>query len=89
MKILVRKKGYTINKFGSMFTIFFCNNKINNYSDVQKCDLIKFAEFYCKLLSLGIYFSPSQYEANFISLRHSEKQLKEATSIIEEALNWL
>ncbi|MDD5686569.1 MAG: glutamate-1-semialdehyde 2,1-aminomutase [Elusimicrobia bacterium] len=67
----VRKMGLNINAIGSMFSVFFSKGNINNYSDLKKCDTIKFAGFYNNLLKEGIYLSPSQGETNFISIKHN------------------
>ncbi len=58
-----------------MFTLFFSKNKIKKFKDVKDCRFNDFANYYRKLLSKGIYFSPSQYETNFISSAHTAKQL--------------
>jgi len=63
------------NRVGSMFTLFFTDQKVKNYQDVKKCDQKLFAAYFKKMIEAGIYLPPSQFEANFISLALSEKDL--------------
>ncbi|MFZ2656211.1 MAG: glutamate-1-semialdehyde 2,1-aminomutase [Victivallales bacterium] len=61
---------------GGMFTIFFTGEKmLRNLDEVKSCDTAKFAEFFRRMLGKGIYLSPSQYEVDFISAAHSEKDI--------------
>ena len=69
-----------------MFTFIFYPNEIRNFKNVKACDTEKFAAFFNKLLEKGIYFSPSQFEANFISAEHSKHQLDKTLQIIQQAL---
>ncbi|MDI6757179.1 MAG: aspartate aminotransferase family protein, partial [Endomicrobiia bacterium] len=43
----------------------------SDYDDLKKCDTERFAAFHRVLLDEGIYLSPSQGEADFISIRHA------------------
>ncbi len=62
----------TLNHIGPMFTIFFSKQQPQCFEDVKKCDFERFREFYKYMLESGVYLSPSQYEANFISAVHDE-----------------
>ncbi len=87
-KIIV-KKDIQANFFNSMFTVFFTDSSINNFNDVNRCDLKRFAKFHKMLLEMGIYLSPSQYEANFISSAHSYDDLENTLSKIKKVINHL
>jgi glutamate-1-semialdehyde 2,1-aminomutase len=63
------------NRVGSMFTLFFTEQKVKNYQDVKKCDQQLFAAYFKEMIEAGIYLPPSQFEANFISLALSDKDL--------------
>lgn len=65
----------TINRAGSMFTIFFTDKPVNNYEDAAASDLSRFAAFFKGMLGRGIYLTPSQFEANFISLKHTSADI--------------
>lgn len=72
----VSGKDITINSVGSMFTMFFTSGDVNSFEDVTKCDMKRFAAFFRYMLSRKFYISPSQFEANFISTAHSERELE-------------
>lgn len=66
-----------INRVGSMFTLFFTNEKeVNNFSDVMKCNTSLFAKYFKLSLENGIYTAPSQFEAGFVSIAHSKEDLQ-------------
>lgn len=77
-----------INKIASMFTIFFNKNKkINNYKKAKKSNIKLFAKFHKELLKNNIYFPPSQFEACFLSVAHSNQDIKYTTQAINNALD--
>ena len=60
-----------------MFGYFFTNlNEVTNYDEVKKCNKKVFINFFNMMLSKGVYFAPSMFEAGFISYEHSEKILR-------------
>jgi glutamate-1-semialdehyde 2,1-aminomutase len=65
----VSQKGmnFTINRVGSMFTLFFASGAITNFASATKSDTALFARYFNSMLNQGIYLAPSQYEAMFIS----------------------
>mgnify|MGYP000370187417 FL=1 len=58
---------YTINQIGSMFTLFFTDKAVNNFSDAKTSDTALFGKYFKGMLDKGIYLPPSQYESWFIS----------------------
>lgn len=75
-----------IQNIGSMFTIYFQNNIPSNLAEMKLCNTKQFNVFFHKLLSCGVYFSPSQYEVNFISTAHSKEILSLAAIKIIQSL---
>ncbi len=71
---------------GSMAGFFFTNEKINNFDDAKKCDLDKFAKFYRLMLKKGVYLAPSQFEACFVSLAHSDEDIDQTIKAANEAM---
>ncbi|MBP5455914.1 MAG: glutamate-1-semialdehyde 2,1-aminomutase [Paludibacteraceae bacterium] len=71
----ILNKGMVLNRVGPMFTLFFKEGKVENFSDVRQTDQERFARFFRYMLSNGIYVSPSQFESNFISIKHTEEDL--------------
>lgn len=64
-----------INKFSSMFTLFFTEEEVFDYASAKKADTKRYAQFFQKMLKGGIWFPPSQFEACFVSLAHTEKDI--------------
>jgi glutamate-1-semialdehyde 2,1-aminomutase len=62
-------------RVGSMFSLFFTSEVVVDYETAQKSDTNKFSHYFHSMLEEGIYLPPSQFEANFISLAHSEEDL--------------
>ena len=58
---------YTVNRVGSMFSLFFTAEPVNNLDDAKKADLPAFGRYFHAMLKRGIYLAPSQFEALFIS----------------------
>ncbi len=68
--------GITFQRIGSLFTLFFTDKKkIEDYDDVARCDMNRFAKFFRGMLEQGVYLAPSQFEANFISIKHSPQDI--------------
>lgn len=86
LKGVSENKGMVINSFKSMFTLFFHENEINDFEDVNHCNLKRFERFFKKALDKGLFFAPSQFEANFISAAHSSINLDKTLDIISEIL---
>lgn len=72
----------TLNRIGSMFTIFCTPNRVTDYQSAKTASPECYAQFFRSLLAKGIYFAPSQFEANFISAAMSHENLRKAASII-------
>jgi glutamate-1-semialdehyde 2,1-aminomutase len=62
----------TINRVGSMFTVFFTAEPVSDYASAKKADVAAYGIFFRSLLETGVYFPPSQFEAAFVSTAHSE-----------------
>ncbi|MEP0891435.1 glutamate-1-semialdehyde 2,1-aminomutase [Leptolyngbya sp. PL-A3] len=59
----------------AMFGFFFTEGPVHNYEDAKKCDLQKFARFHRGMLEQGVYLAPSQFEAGFTSLAHTDADI--------------
>ena len=79
-----------INRVGSMFTLFFTNEKsVKSLADVNKCDTALFARYFKLSLDNGIYLAPSQYEAGFVSGAHTKEDIQKTIKASYEALKEL
>lgn len=65
-----------IQNVGSMFTLFFGKQKVRHLQDARDCDQHLFAHFFRTMFDQGIYISPSQHEALFISAVHEDDHLE-------------
>lgn len=77
------EKGFTVNRVGSLLSPFFTEGPVTSYADVLKCDTDKFAAYFGKMLSQGIYVAPSQFEAMFISDVHTADDLDKTIKAIQ------
>jgi glutamate-1-semialdehyde 2,1-aminomutase len=66
----------TINRVGSMFTLFFTATKVNDYHSALTADTKRYAAYFRAMLGEGISLAPSQFEAAFISFAHTEDDLE-------------
>jgi glutamate-1-semialdehyde 2,1-aminomutase len=58
-----------------MFGLFFCEGPVHNFEDAKHSDVTKFGRFHRGMLEQGIYLAPSQFEAGFTSLAHTEDDI--------------
>ncbi len=79
----------TINRVSSMFTVFFAPEPVRDYASAQKSDTRRFALFFRGLLERGVYFPPSQFEAAFLSLAHSDEDIQMSIRAAGETLRGL
>ena len=82
--LTANNKTFTINRVGSMISIFFCENTVENYEDASKADTPEFKKFFHDLLERGIYIAPSSYETWFITDALSYEDLDETIKVIDE-----
>ncbi len=83
------KHQVTGGQISAMFGMFFTGDSVHNYEDAKKSDLIKFGKFHRGMLERGVYLAPSQFEAGFTSLAHSEADIDQTLAIAEEVLTTL
>jgi glutamate-1-semialdehyde 2,1-aminomutase len=71
-----RKIPLTVNRVGSLLTVFFTPGPVTNLAEAKKSDTQVFARFFQGMLREGVYLPPSQFEAWFISTAHTEADLE-------------
>ncbi len=77
------------NRVGSMLGLFFTDCAVNNFDDAKTCDLEQFARYYQGMLAEGIYLAPSQFEAGFVSLAHTEEDIERTIAAASRVLGRL
>ncbi|MBN1457097.1 MAG: glutamate-1-semialdehyde 2,1-aminomutase [Sedimentisphaerales bacterium] len=75
---------HTINQVGSMFTLFFTAGPVTDYDSALKSDTKKFAKYFKHMLNAGIYLPPSQFEANFLSTKHTDAHIKRTIEVLKK-----
>jgi len=76
----------TINRVGSLLSIFFTAGPVRNFEEVQRSDIGRFKRFFSRMLEAGIYLAPSAYEAMFICLAHTESDIEQTLEAAYNAL---
>jgi glutamate-1-semialdehyde 2,1-aminomutase len=75
----------TINRVGSMITVFFCAGPVTDYATAKASDTKRFARFFHAMLERGFYLPPAQFEAAFVSLAHGEAEIDTTVASAVEA----
>lgn len=63
-------------RVGSMFTLFFTSEPVFDFQSAKRSDTERFANYFREMLNRGIYLPPSQFEAAFLSLAHTEQDIE-------------
>lgn len=77
---------FTINRVGSMFTLFFTDREVIDYETAKTSDTKMFSKFFIEMLKRGIYLAPSQFEAAFASTAHSTEDIEKTNRAFAEAI---
>ena len=75
----------SINSAPGLFTVFFTEGPVTNYQTAKMSDTKRFAQFFIQMMEQGIYLPPSQFEAWFLSLAHTQKDLDQTIEACELA----
>ncbi|MBZ8181387.1 glutamate-1-semialdehyde 2,1-aminomutase [Oscillatoria salina] len=79
----------TGGSLSAMFGMFFTGEEVHNYDDAKKSDLAKFGRFHRGMLERGVYLAPSQFEAGFTSLAHTDEDIDRTLAVAKEVLSGL
>ncbi|MDB6021156.1 MAG: glutamate-semialdehyde--aminomutase [Pedosphaera sp.] len=71
----VAKVPVQFKRIGSMFCGYFTDKPVHNLADAMHSDRARFAKYFHGMLDEGIYLAPSQFEAGFISVAHTEEDI--------------
>lgn len=77
-------RSVTVNRVGSMFTVFFTPHEVTSYEMAKQSDTAAFREFFHWMLDRGIYLPPSQFEAGFVSTAHTEADITRTAETVAE-----
>lgn len=89
MRKIAQEAGHHVvgGQISAMFGMFFTDTPVHNYDDAKKSDLQKFSRFHRGMLERGIYLAPSQFEAGFTSLAHTEEDIEQTLAAAKEVLS--
>ena len=77
---------YQTNRVGSIMTLFFTEVPVASFDAANACDQDLFARYFREMLNRGVYLAPSQFEAAFVSLAHSDADIDATIKANYEAL---
>ena len=86
-----KKHGHAISgdQAGGMFGWYFVEGPVKNFAQAAKGDPEKFGKWHHMMLERGVYLAPSMYEAGFISMAHTDEDIKKTIEIADEVLSQL
>lgn len=91
MKEIAEEEGISvkINRIASMFTIFFTDEDVIDYESAKRTNTSYFAEFFKAMLKEGVYISPSNFEAWFVSTAHKKGDINKTLDAVEKGFQIL
>lgn len=81
------KNEVTVNRIGSLMSIFFTTEAVVDYKSAASSNTARYADYFNFLLDQGIYMAPSQFEAIFFSIAHTNEDIGTTCRVIEEFFN--
>ena len=88
MEKILGEKGlpYRINRISSLASLFFTSQEVVDYASAKTSDMHAFAEYFKAMLGNGIHMAPSQFEAMFLSVAHSDSVIEETLDVVRKVL---
>jgi glutamate-1-semialdehyde 2,1-aminomutase len=74
------------NRVGSMWTSFFTDEPVTDWQTANRSNRERYAAFFHALLNEGVYLAPSQFEAAFVSLAHTDDVIDQTIEAAGKAL---
>ncbi len=86
---IAKEKGHAAcgGQISGMFGLFFTSGPVHNYEDAKKSETAKFSRFHRGMLERGIYLAPSQFEAGFTSVAHTEEDIDRTLAAAREVMS--
>jgi len=75
---------HTVNRIGSMFTVFFNPKPVVDYDCAIRSDTAAYARYFQGMLNAGVYLPPSQFEACFLSTEHTHKDIERTVAAVQK-----
>ena len=81
--------GTVTNRVGSMWTSFFASEPVVDWESANKSDRQRYGRFFHAMLDEGVYLAPSQFEAGFVSLAHTDAVIDKTIEAARKAIHRL
>jgi glutamate-1-semialdehyde 2,1-aminomutase len=75
-----------LNRVGSMLTLFFCPGPVTDYATARTADTARFGAFFRNMRDRGVFLPPSQFEAMFVSLAHTDADIDQIVAAARASL---
>jgi glutamate-1-semialdehyde 2,1-aminomutase len=86
LRSVIAGKPLTFHRIGSMFCLYFHEGPVHNLADAQRSERAAFARYFHASLERGVYFAPSQFEAGFLSLAHTDADIERSVRVVAQAI---
>ncbi len=73
-----------VNQIGSLLSVFFTAGPVEDYDSATASDTKAYAAYFGRMLEQGVYVAPSQFEAMFVSIAHTDSEIEETCRVIVE-----
>jgi glutamate-1-semialdehyde 2,1-aminomutase len=75
----------TMNRIGAMWTWFFTDQPVTDFTGASTTDTQRFGRFHRAMLDAGVWLPPSQYEAAFLGIAHTEDDVEQTIAAARAA----
>lgn len=91
MAAAAKRRGVPVysTRVASMMTTFFTSQKVTDYVSAKTSDAQAYARWFRAMLEQGVYFAPSQFEAGFVSLAHTDEDIESTVAAADKAFQEL
>lgn len=79
-------RGWQAAGIGSMFGLYFTEEPVVDFETAVKSDTKRFGAYFRRMLELGVYLAPSQFEAGFLSIVHTDDDIDHTVEAAHEAM---
>jgi glutamate-1-semialdehyde 2,1-aminomutase len=79
-------RNLTLNRIGSMYTLFFTENSVTDFGSAKTSDLPAYGRYFHAMLDRGVYLAPSQFESLFLSTALTDELVDEVVAAHGESL---
>ncbi len=79
----------TINRVASMFTVFFTDQPVTDWTGAARADAERYARYWRAMLDAGVYLAPSAFEAAFVGAAHTPAEVEQTLEGARQAVSAL